>query len=69
MPRRDRPGAREEIKKTFAVAAAYHALQGRQVFIETAEHFEHGVLIVQKHIAPHGRIGRRDAREIAEPTR
>ena len=38
----------------------------RQVFVEGAEHFQHGVFVGEEHVAPHGRIGRGDAGEIAK---
>ena len=34
--------------------------------LKLAEHFQHGFLVVQEHVAPHRRIGRRDAGEIAK---
>src|SRR5690606_17138608 len=57
---------REEREKSLAVAPADHALHGREIFREAAEHFEDRVLVVEADIAPHGRIGGGKAREITK---
>ena len=62
----DRAGAREVLEQGVAVAAADGAGELRQVFLEFAQHLQHGVLVVQEHVAPHGRIGRGDAGEVAK---
>ena len=54
------------IEQRLAVAAPHRPRQRRQVFVEAAEHLQHGVLVGEEHVAPHGRIGRRDPREVAE---
>ena len=58
------PGKQRE--QPVAVAPTDYALQRAQVFGETAEDFEHGLLVVEEDVTPHGRIGGRDAREVAE---
>ncbi len=62
----DRARAREMIEQRVAVAAPHRARELRQVFAELREHLQHRVLVVQEHVAPHRRIGRRDAGEIAK---
>ena len=62
----DRARAREMIEQRVAVAAPHRARELREVLAELREHLQHGVLVVQEHVAPHRRIGRRDAGEIAE---
>ena len=61
-------GARagEELEQRIAVAEADGALQRRQILTEAAEHFEHRLLVVQEHVAPHRRVGGGDAGEIAK---
>ena len=54
------------LEQSLAVAAPDRAGQLRQIFLEGAEHFQHAVLVGEEHVAPHRRIGRRDAGEIAE---
>jgi len=44
-------------------------LHGGQIFGKALEDLQNRVLVVQKHIAPHDRIGCGDAREIAETGR
>ena len=41
-------------------------LQRGQILGEAAQHLQHRFLVVEEHVAPHGRIGRGDAREVAE---
>ena len=36
------------------------------ILVEAAEHLEDRVLVVQEDVAPHGRVGGGDAREIAK---
>ena len=62
----DGAGAGEVLEQRFAVAAADRAGELRQILVEGAEHFQHGFLVVQEHVAPHRRVGRRDAGEIAK---
>ncbi len=62
----DRARARKMLEQRIAVAAADGARQLRQVFLEFAEHLQHRILVVQEHVAPHGRIGGGDAGKIAE---
>ena len=62
----DRARSCEMIEQGLAVAAADRARQLREVFVEGAEHFQHRVLVGEEHVPPHGRIGRRDAGEIAK---
>ena len=40
-----------------------------QLFGKAAQNIQHRLLVGQEHIAPHGRIRRRDAGEIAKPRR
>src|SRR5579862_4330624 len=65
-PAADGAGAGEEVEQRVAVAPADRALKRAQILAETAQHFEHRLLVVQEHVAPHRGIRRRDAREIAE---
>src|SRR5436305_393399 len=62
----DRAGAAEVFEQRIAIAAPHRARELRQVFAELRQHFQHGVLVVQEHVAPHRRVGSRDAREIAQ---
>ena len=62
----DRAGAREEIEERVAVAPADRPLQRGQILGEAAEHLEHRLAIVEEDVAPHRRVGRGDAGEIAE---
>ena len=64
----DRPGPREKLEKTFAVAIADHALKRAEILVEPAEHFEHCFLVVEKYIAPHRRIGGGDPGEVTKPS-
>ena len=65
-PAADRPRPGEEVEQPVAVAPADHPLQRRQILGEAAEHFEHRLLVVQEHVAPHRRIGGGDAGEVAK---
>ena len=62
----DGAGADEMLEQCIAVALADRLGQRRNVFVEAAEHFQHRVLVGEKDVAPHGRIGGGNAREIAE---
>ena len=62
----DRAGAREVVEQRVTVAAADRLGQRRHILIEAAEHFQHGFLVGEEDVAPHGRVGGGDAREIAE---
>src|SRR5438046_2296953 len=62
----DRAGSGKMLEQSFAIAAADRARQLRQIFIECAEHFQYRVLVGEKYVAPHCRIGRGNAREIAK---
>ena len=64
----DRAGTREKVEQSLSVAPSDRALQCGQVFGKTLEHFEDRVLVGQKHIAPHCRVGGCDAGEIAKAT-
>ena len=65
----DRPCAAELFEQGFTVAAANGPRQRSQIFVEAAEHFQHCLLVGKKNIAPHRRIGSRDASEVAEAAR
>ncbi len=54
------------VEQRLTVAAAHGAGKRRQVLVETAKHFQHGVFVGDEDVAPHGRIGRGDAGEVAE---
>ncbi len=58
--------AREMLVQRLAVALADRLGQQRNILVEAAEHLQHRLLVGEEHVAPHGRIGRRDAGEIAE---
>ena len=62
----DRARAAELVEQGLTVAATDRARQRGQVLVEAAEHFQHCVLVGEKDVAPHRRIGGRDAGEIAE---
>ena len=62
----DRARAREMLEQRVAVAVADRARERRDVLVEAAEHLQHGVLVGEEDVAPHGRIGGGDAGEIAE---
>src|SRR5882672_2870164 len=59
-------GASEMLKQRLAIAAADRARQLGEVLIEGAEHFQHRLLVGEKHVAPHGRVGSSDAGEVAK---
>ncbi len=69
MPRRIARVLCEVVEQRVAVAAAHRARQLGEVLAELRQHLQHGVLVVQEHVAPHRGIGRRDAREVAEAAR
>ena len=62
----DGAGAGEMLEQRLAVAAADRAGELRQILVEGAEHFQHGLLVGEEHVAPHGRVGSRDAGEVAK---
>ena len=62
----DGAGAGEVVEQRFTVTATDRAGEFREVLVEGAEHFQHGLLVGEEHVAPHGRIGGGDAGEIAE---
>ena len=62
----DRPRAFEMLEQRVAVAVADGARQRSDVLIEAAEHLQHRILVGEEDVAPHGRIGGRDAGEIAK---
>src|ERR1700722_17918131 len=62
----DRAGAREVFEQRLAVAAANRAGELREILVEGSKHLQHRILVGQKHVAPHDRIGSRDAGEIAK---
>ena len=66
MPRRICARVREQLEQRVAVAVADRPLQRRQVLGEAAEHLQHRLLVVEEDVAPHRRVGRGDAGEIAE---
>ena len=63
-PAPDRPRAGEIVKQMIPVAGANGPLLGEQFFGETAQYFQRRVLVVQKNIAPHGRVRCRNTGEI-----
>src|SRR5882762_9955728 len=58
--------AREQVEQLVGLAPADGALQVEQVFLEALQDLEHGLAVIQEHVAPHRRIGGGDAGEIAE---
>ena len=64
--RGDGAGAGEVFEQRLAVVAADGAGQFREILVEGAEHFQHGLLVGEEHIAPHRGIGGGDAGEVAE---
>src|SRR6202047_3663871 len=62
----DRASSGKMLEQSFAVAATDRARQLRQIFVKRAEHFQHCVLVGEKYVAPHGRIGRGNASKIAK---
>ena len=62
----DGAGAGELLEQRIAVALADRLGQRRDILVETSEHFQHRILVGEEHVAPHGRVGRGDAGEIAE---
>src|SRR5262249_26762610 len=58
--------AGEELRQLVALAPADVALERRQVLAEAAEHLQHRLAVVEEDVAPHRRVGRGDAREVAE---
>jgi hypothetical protein len=62
----DRAGAGEMVEQGLAIALADRLLQFGQVFGEDLQHGEHGVAVVEEHVAPHRRVGGGDTGEIAE---
>src|ERR1700733_16113025 len=62
----NRAGAGEMLEQRLAVAAADGPGELGEVLVEGAEHFQHRVLVGEEHVAPHDRIGGRDAGEIAK---
>ena len=65
-PFADGAGADEMLEQRVAVALADRLGQCRNVLVEAAEHFENRILVGEKDVAPHGRIGGGNTREIAE---
>src|SRR5512147_346775 len=57
----DGAGAGEQLKQRGTVVPADHALQRGQILGEATEHLEHGLLVVEEHVAPHHGIGGGDA--------
>ena len=66
MPRRIARVRVNKREQSFAVATAYHSLQRGQIFVESAEHLQHGVLVMQEDVPPHRRVGGGDPSEIAK---
>src|SRR5688572_14773648 len=62
----DGAGAGEPVFELLALAPADRALQGGQILAEAAQHFQHRLAVVEEDVAPHDRVGRRDAGEVAE---
>ena len=56
----DGAGAGEMLEQRLAVAAADRPGQFGEVLVEGAEHLQHGLLVVEEHVAPHRRVRRRD---------
>src|ERR1700682_1249580 len=56
----------EDVIQRVGVAVAHGARQGREILVEAAEHFQHRLFVVYENVAPHGRIGRGNAGEIAK---
>src|ERR1700739_4270419 len=65
----DRAGTGEVLEQRLAVAAPDRARQLGQILVEGAEHFKHRILVGQEYVAPHDRIGARDAGEVAKTAR
>jgi hypothetical protein len=68
-PFADGAGPGEMLEQCIAVTLADRLGQGRDVFVEVAEHFEDRILVGEKDVAPHGRVGGGNAREIAKAVR
>ena len=58
----------ETVAQGIGFAAPDGALQGGQVFGKATENVEHRILVVKEDIAPHHRVRRGDAGEVAETT-
>src|SRR5258708_20857454 len=65
----DRAGAGEMLEQRLAVAAADRARQLGEILVEGAKHFQHRVLVGQEYVAPHVRVGGRDAGEVVKAAR
>src|SRR3546814_12607141 len=61
-----RAGAGEQLEQFVALAPADRALQRGQILGEALEHLEHRLAIGEEHVAPHRRVRRGDAGEVAE---
>src|ERR1700680_941407 len=65
-PATDGAGAGKMLEPRLAVAAADRAGELGEVLVEGAEHFQHRILVGEEYVAPHDRIGGRDAGEVAK---
>src|SRR3546814_6039573 len=55
-----------DLEQFVALAPADRALQRGQILGEALEHLEHRLAIGEEHVAPHRRVRRGDAGEVAE---
>src|SRR6185437_12681840 len=62
----DLAGAGEQVEQLVALAPADRALQVEEIFLEAADHLEHGFLVAEEDVAPHRGVGGGDAGEVAE---
>src|SRR5580704_4799510 len=51
----------ENIVQCIGVAVAYGARESGEILVETAEHFQHGIAVMQEDVAPHRGVGRSNA--------
>src|ERR1700730_15662687 len=62
----DRARAGKQIEQRVTVAPADRARKRRYIFVDAPEHLEDRVFVVEEYVAPHGRIGRGYAGEVAK---
>src|SRR6056297_2671334 len=55
------------LHQVIAVTGADRALQREEFLGEATEDLQRGILVVEEHVAPHGRVAGRDPGEIAKP--
>src|SRR6516165_761998 len=56
----------EQIEQRLALPTPDGPLQSRQILREALQHLQHGLAVVQEHVAPHRRVRGRDTGKIAE---